>query len=264
MYCVRLSAFHPRYPAPITFPSNSFSTNRLYCCTRVFLKSWISAWNEPLGTAMSVGAGGGTPLLEKQIGCSAGGRVADDGAVRARERRALQERLRHVVAGVVGETVAAAKDDERRERRRKANAWRQVAVVGLDIRRTGHTVLAGDQDLRRSQIDVDEMIVALGVRREDVVAQAGIDRQPRIDTPVVLHEGKGFLGVVVRIEERDDARHLLRITEQERGDAVAARPGPIVGQCRVERHVAERLVALIDGEVAVDQSAAHLQASAAR
>src|SRR5258708_62414 len=46
----------------------SFSRNTLYCCVRVFLKSCSSAWNVPVGTAMEVGIGAGTPSFKKIFG----------------------------------------------------------------------------------------------------------------------------------------------------------------------------------------------------
>ena len=52
----------------MTLPAISFSTNRLYCCVRVFLKSRSSAWNVPVGTAIGVGTGSGSPCLVKMLG----------------------------------------------------------------------------------------------------------------------------------------------------------------------------------------------------
>ena len=51
-------------------------------------------------------------------------------------------------------------------------------------------------------------------------------------------------GLVVRIEERVRARHRRRIAEQERGDAVAADAGAVVGQRGREGEVADRRRAL--------------------
>jgi hypothetical protein len=52
-------------------------------------------------------------------------------------------------------------------------------------------------------------------------------------------------------------RHLRRVTEEERGDGIAAGARAVVGQLRVEREVADRRRALEHGELAGDVAGSH-------
>src|SRR4051794_28739985 len=61
-------ARHPRYPPPMTLPANSRSTNTLYCCARVDLKSVGTACSEPLRLLGSIAVGTGKPSERLAVG----------------------------------------------------------------------------------------------------------------------------------------------------------------------------------------------------
>ena len=59
------------------------------------------------------------------------------------------------------------------------------AIVGLPTGVSADAVLAGDEDAAAGGIKVDPLVVALVVRRVDLVMHPEVDRQVRAQTPVV-------------------------------------------------------------------------------
>src|SRR5213079_824232 len=93
--------------------------------------------------------------------------------------------LREQGDGVVEDAISASNYRFRRQRECKTGAWRKVVGVVFDSGRSA-SANARDDHLPLLEIEVAEVIVYGHGRRDELVSQAQIQRQPRVDFPVIL------------------------------------------------------------------------------
>ena len=244
-------------------PPNSFSAIRLNCWMRVFLKSCATPMIVPR-RIHRVGRGRQRqPVGQPQVRHEARRAGARDRTVGADKRRVLHQRLRHVVAGEVRQPQPPRSTIDVRQRRREAEARRDVRVVGVDAGASRDTPFC--PALRIFSVDMsmlDEVVRILGERREDVVAHAGVHASAtawRASRPARTGSAPSS-GSADRTSVCDprDGRG-----KPSRNDAMLLPPVPAplsVSACR-ERHRADRPTRSgTAGTAAPTQAGAHLDA----
>ena len=130
----------------------------------------------------------------------------------------------------------------------------------LLVHRSAGAVLAGVDQPHADRIVVDDAILFFGLGAEDLVAHAGVDREPRADLEVVLHEQPVLLGAQrVRLEQ-ESARGAVDVARQQRREPRAAGVGHrVVGVVPAEVDRAARVGVGERRRVAIDQPVAELQ-----
>ena len=101
------------------------------------------------------------------------------------------------------------------ECRGKADPRGQRFVIRKDSCRIADAVHTGNQGLERVWIEARHSAVLLRFGREQVIANAKIEREPTPGPPVVLDVETGFLCAVPRLVERCAAAHNRRRAVQQ-------------------------------------------------
>ena len=100
--------------------------------------------------------------------------------------------------GITGEVVG------------EAQTRREVEIVRLFVRTAAHALFARVDDAEGLIVEVREAIGLFCGCVKDLVAQAGIDREPAIDFEIVLHEGRLFDDLELRLFSRNPREALLK------------------------------------------------------
>src|SRR5262249_35065748 len=123
-------------------------------------------------------------------------RLVLDLAIRVEVTRSIfQAVVRTVVDRKEGKTEAAAKNKIVLEGGCESEARRDVAIGGLDSRRSASLLRTGDgrsDDYASRLIVIRYAIAAFNEGRENVVPHAEIQGEPTLCAPVVLDIGRGF------------------------------------------------------------------------
>ena len=122
-----------------------------------------------------------------------------------------------LVALAVEESVAAAQHQLSRGLPGESGARAEVIVIAIH-NRARVAVLAGQRVLPVLDVEEAAEIARIHRLREELVAQAEIQREPAGDLPIVLHEAAGIDGALAAPVEHRRALDEARVSEQKIGE----------------------------------------------